>query len=170
MHQPDIFGFKSCGSCIQEILVNESVAGMRVNGEISHTERSEILEKMRALRRVYMVVLDSRFNDNPCLAYVGPFHGNSEPGVTAAPPSRTDEHITLVVFYKSVVKLFYFPSHKAVVLGIEILGFDIHNVINIVHNALSQDAVALDYSFITRNGTDILLHFVFGINNRTYLQ
>ena len=52
-YMTEIFGFKYGGLSIQELLIVYSIIHKRVNREISHTKRSQVLEEMRSLTGIY---------------------------------------------------------------------------------------------------------------------
>ena len=66
------------GHGVEEAFVERAFALVGANGEIAHAKRREVLEKVRALARVYAEVLEPAFYDNLSARYVRPFHGNAQ--------------------------------------------------------------------------------------------
>ena len=52
-----------------------------VDGEITHTERCQILEEVSALARLDALVGECGFGNYPCCRDVSPFHGDTQSGV-----------------------------------------------------------------------------------------
>ena len=72
---------------IQERLIEPTISLKWINRKIAHSERSQVLEEMGTLTRVYPIILQSAFHDHPCVTDMRPFHRNTQPRV-AAPPDR----------------------------------------------------------------------------------
>ena len=49
---------------VEDILLENAVASIGVDGEITHSERGKVLEEMRSLRGVNMIVLQTTFYDD----------------------------------------------------------------------------------------------------------
>ena len=78
-HMTDVLRLVKGFAVVKKLCIVTSVAPERVYGEISHAQRSEILEKMCALARVDTVLLQSGFHNNACHTYLRPFYRYAEP-------------------------------------------------------------------------------------------
>lgn len=63
-YMTEIFGFKYGRLRIQEFLIVYSIIHKRVNREISHTKRSQVLEEMRSLTGIYPIVSKSGLHND----------------------------------------------------------------------------------------------------------
>ena len=81
----DVFRLGEGGQGIQILLVEKPVVAVGVDSEIAYSEGCQVLEEVGALAWVHAIVLQAAFHDDAGLADVGPFHGNAEPGIAAAP-------------------------------------------------------------------------------------
>ena len=118
---------------IQHIPLEDSVTRIGVDGEVPYPEGGEVLEEVGTLRGVYMVVLQPFLHDDTGCGDMGPFHGDTQPVVTAAPASGTDEHVVLVSIQELTVDLFYLISDIGVIGGGEVvIGLDIHYIHHIL--------------------------------------
>ena len=101
------------GHSVKAGFVERAVALVGANGEIAHAKRREVLEKMRALARVYAEVLDPAFHHRLGTRYVRPFHGNAQRGVAAAPTPRPYKHVTFAASRQLLVEIAYFGGDVA---------------------------------------------------------
>ena len=58
------FGLFDGGHTVEDFLLQYAIAGVGINGEVTDTERGEVLEEVGALRWVYMIVLQTCLNDD----------------------------------------------------------------------------------------------------------
>lgn len=137
----EIFGFKYGRLRIQEFLIVYSIIHKRVNREISHTKRSQVLEEMCSLTGIYPIVSKSGLHNDTRGRNIWPLHRNTQPSITASPSSGADKHIVLAFIQKLLVDFLYFPSYILIVRCTVMIGFDIHNIVYLVHNAMPQRVV-----------------------------
>ena len=100
---------------IQHVPLEDSVTRIGVDGEVPYPEGSEVLEEVSTLRGVYMIVLQSCLHDDTGCGDMGPFHGDAQPVVTAAPAPGTDEHVVLVGIQEFPVDLLYLVSNSGII-------------------------------------------------------
>ena len=89
-YMTEIFGFKYSRLRIQEFLIVYSIIHKRVNREISHTKRSQVLEEMCSLTGIYPIVSKSGLHNDTRGRNMWPLHRNTQPCIAASPTSRTD--------------------------------------------------------------------------------
>ena len=98
-----------------------------------------------------------------------PLDRNTQPGITASPPSGTNQHIILSFIKELLIHFFYFPSNGLVIRSTVPIGFDINNIIHLIHNAMSQRIVGTQNDIFVRNGCEILIQHLLRIDDRAYL-
>ena len=101
------------GQCVEAGFIERAVALVGANGEIAYAKRCEILEKVRALARVYAEVLEPAFYHRLGTRYVRPFHGYAQRRVAAAPTPRPYKHVTLAASRQLLIDIAYFGSDVA---------------------------------------------------------
>ena len=69
------------GHKVKNVLPEDAVVVVGVDGEVADTERSEVLEEVCALAWVNAIVLQSCLYDETCAADVWPLYGYAEPVV-----------------------------------------------------------------------------------------
>ena len=88
-----VFRFLNGRQGVEHAGLHDAITRIGIDGEVTYAKRGEILEEVRALRGVYVVVLQSGFYDDASCGDVRPFHGDAQPVVAGAPSSRPDEHV-----------------------------------------------------------------------------
>ena len=74
---------------VEEILIVDSVIHKGIDCKIAYAERSEILEEVSSLTRVYTIIGQSGLHYHTGGGDMRPLHRNAQPCITAAPTSRT---------------------------------------------------------------------------------
>ena len=77
----------------QPVPVDEAVLRRRIDGEVSHLERGQVLEEVRALRRRHAEVLEAALDDRPRAGDLVPGDRHAEPRIGRAPAADADEHV-----------------------------------------------------------------------------
>ena len=146
-HVTYVFRLFYGGQGVEHACLQDAVTRVSVDGEVTHAERGEVLEEVRALRGVYVVVLQSCLYDDACCGDVRPLHGDSQPVVAGAPSSRPYEHVvgTRAVLLKVFavqelpVDLLYLVSNLRIVGGRKVLVcLDVNHIDDILRDAVSQ--------------------------------
>ena len=70
-----------CRHTVEYLLLEHPVAGIGVDGEISHTKRCQVLEEVRSLRWIHVIVLQSRLHDDSRCRDMRPLHWYTQPVV-----------------------------------------------------------------------------------------
>ena len=123
---------------IKEILIVNTVIHKSVDSEIAYSERSQVLEEVCALTRIYAVISQTGFHYHTGSRNMRPFHRNTQPCIAASPTSRTDKYIILTFIQELPVDFFFFLSNSLIVRSTVTLSLYIDNIVNFVHNAMSQ--------------------------------
>ena len=89
----DMFCLLDGRQLVEYVLPVDAIASESIDGEIADSERGEVLEEVRALRRVDLEFVYAGFHNDLCCTDMTPPYGNAEPWVAAAPTAGTDEHI-----------------------------------------------------------------------------
>ena len=93
---------------------------------------------MSTLTGVNAVVGQPGFYDDAGGRDVGPFYGNAQPRVTAAPAPRADEDVVASQVEELLVLLFYLAGNFRIAGGTVVLCLDVDHVEYVVHDAMSQ--------------------------------
>ena len=113
---------------IKEILIVNTVIHKSVDSEIAYSERSQVLEEVCALTRIYAVISQTGFHYHTGSRNMRPFHRNTQPCIAASPTSRTDKYIILTFIQELPVDFFYFPSNSLIVRSTVTLSLYIDNI------------------------------------------
>ena len=95
---------------VEEILIVDSVIHKGIDRKIAYAERSEVLEEVSSLTRVYTIIGQSGLHYHTGGGDMRPLHRNAQPCVTAAPTSRTYKYIIPSCIEELQVHLLYFPG------------------------------------------------------------
>ena len=99
----DILCFLNGRHTVEDVLLEQTIARVGVDGEVADTERREVLEEVGALRGVDVVVLETGLDDDAGCRDVGPLDGNAQSVVAGAPAARADEHVVLALVEEALV-------------------------------------------------------------------
>ena len=134
-----VFGFFDSGHPVEDILLEDTIACIGIDGEIADTETGEILEEMRSLGGVDVIILQTRFHNDAGSGDMRPLDRDAQPVVAASPASRPNEHIILVLIEELLVDLLDVRRDGGIVGGGEILiGLDIDHIHHILRDTMSQ--------------------------------
>ena len=125
---------------------------------------------MCSLTGIYPIVSKSGLHNDTRGRNMWPLHRNTQPSITASPSSGADKHIVLAFIQKLLVDFLYFPSYILIVRCTVMIGFDIHNIVYLVHNAMPQRVVGTKQHVFVRNSRKILVQHIFTVHNRTHLK
>src|SRR5574344_1832285 len=139
MDMPQELCLLCCLHVIQKSFVEPSVILKRVDSEVANAKRSQVLKEMRALTRIDAVVFQSTFNNDARIADMRPFDRYSKPRIAASPASRSHKYITFFLSGETAVHLLYLVSNLLRIRRIELLCFHIDDIIDIRHDAMSQN-------------------------------
>src|SRR5580698_9419797 len=81
----------------EPIPIDGAFASIRVDGEISHLECSQVLEEVAALRWGYEEIAKACFDDRACSGDLIPLDRNAEPWIVRSPTSNSDEQVRSVL-------------------------------------------------------------------------
>ena len=125
----NILRFLNGRHLIEQFLTEDSIAGIRVNGEVANAEARQILEEVRSLRGVYVVVLQTCLYNNPSSRDMRPFHGYAKPIVTTASTAWANKDVVLPFIQELAVQLFYLGCNHGVIGGGEVIvGLDVNDI------------------------------------------
>ena len=125
---------------------------------------------MRTLAGINAVISQSRLHYHTGCRDVRPLHRNTQPRVAASPTSGTDKHIVLPLVQELLIDLFYLPSNSLIIGSTVAVCLHIDNILNLVHNAMSQRIIRAKNHLIIRYIVQILIQHLLAIHNRTDLQ
>ena len=151
--------------------LQNTVTRIGVDGEVTHAKRGEVLEEVRALRGIYVVVLQSGLHDDACCGDVRPLHGDAQPVVARTPTARADQDVVLSLIQELAVDLLYFHRYLWIVGGGEVVvGLHIHHIYHVLGDAVTQRVVAAQQAVGVGNLVQILFQHLLGVDDRTNLK
>ena len=138
-HMANILRLLNRRHTVKNLLLEDTVTRIGVNGEIAYPKGGKVLEEVSTLRGIYMIILQSRFYYDTRCRNMGPFDRYTQPIVAAASPSGTNQHIVFISIQKFAVYSFYLIGYIRVVGSCEIIiRLDIDDIDHILRNAMSQ--------------------------------
>ncbi len=168
---PHMFRLLDSRHGIQQVLPPDALTRDGIDGEITDTETGEVLEEMRSLAWVYAVVFECHLSDEFCAADMGPFHGNAQPIVTGAPTSGSDEHIPLALGKEFSIDALYLGGyHRIVGSGEIVVRLYVDHVRDLLTDAMPQRQMRTEQTILIRDGAQVGLQHLLGIDNGTNLQ
>ena len=123
---------------VEEILIVDSVIHKGIDRKIAYAERSEVLEEVSSLTRVYTIIGQPGLHYHTGGGDMRPLHRNAQPCITAAPTSRTYEHIIPSCIEELQVHFLYFRGNGLIVRSTVSIRLDVDDIINFVHDAMPQ--------------------------------
>ena len=144
---------------------------VRIHRKISNAKRGQVLKEMSTLRRVYPIVLQSFLHDDTRPTDMRPLHRYAEPRVTAAPPSRSYQHIVLTFSQELAVDTLHIVGDGMVVHGGEVLvSLHIHHIDDILADSMPQRHVGTQQTVIVGNRRKVFIQHLLGVYDGTNLQ
>src|SRR5262245_4468028 len=77
----------------EPVPADRSAGRAAVYGQIRNREGRQVVKEMRALRRLDLEIVEVRLDERRDTRDLRPRHWNSEPRISRAPASRTDEQV-----------------------------------------------------------------------------
>ena len=125
---------------------------------------------MGTLARIDPVVLQTALDDHPRVADMRPLDRNTQPGVAAAPSSRTHQNVTLLLIGKAPVDLLNLVSDRLVVGRIEGTCLDVDHILHVIDDAMPQDTGRAQDGLLIGDGRQVLVHHLLVVHDRPDLQ
>ena len=170
-HVAHILGLIHGWHRIQDILSEDAVVVVRIDGEIPHAEGSEILEEVRALTGIDAVVLQSGLHDDTGGRDMRPLHGDAQPEIAGSPAPRSDKDIVLPLFQEPSVDALYLFCYRDIISRREVIvGLDIHHIGDIVADTMSQGMVGTQQAVVIIDLGEVLIEHLLAVNDRSDLQ
>ena len=166
-----ILSFLDGRHAVEDFFLKNSIARIGINSEITYSERGEVLEEVGALRRIYMIVLQTCLNDNSGSRDMGPLDWNAQPIVARAPAARTYQDIVFILCQETTVNLLYLVGNDEVVSCSEVIvSLNVDHIDHILRDAMSQRVVRAKQTLRVGNSSQVFIKDLFGVDNRTYLK
>lgn len=115
MDEAEVFRFHRRRQGIEISFIKPTVSSEWIDREVAYSERGQILKEMRALARVYPILLQSALHNQVGIRDIRPFYRDTEPWVAASPPTGADKYETFFLFGKLTVDFLYFVGNLLVV-------------------------------------------------------
>ena len=156
---------------IEDILLENAIACIGVNGEIADTEAGEVLEKVGTLRGIDMIVFQTRLHNDTGGRDMRPLDGDTQPIVAATPTSWTNEHIVLILVKELLIDLLDMRGNRGIIGSGEILiSLDIDHIDDILRDTVSQRVLRAQQTVGIWNLLEILIEHLLRVDNRPDLE
>ena len=137
VYMTQVFGLMYSRLRIQKVLIIYTVIYKRVDCEITDTERSQVLKKVRSLAGIDTIVCQPGFYNNTCCTDMRPFYRNAEPCIATAPAARAYQDLVLSFVQELLVQFFYLPGYFLIVGSAVIIGFYVNYILQFIHYSMS---------------------------------
>ena len=165
-----VFGLGFSRHIVKHVLTEDAVAHVGIDGEVTDTEAGEVLEEVGALGGVNMEVGKAGFDDDFGGGDIGPFHRDSEPRVTTAPTTGTNEEVVTVVAQELTVETLDFIGYLLGIGGVEVLGLDVDDIGDVGEDAMTDGVVTAHEAGVVGNEGEVFVELHGVIDHGAYLK
>ena len=170
-HVAHVFRFLHSRHGVEDILSEDAVVVIWIDGEISHTERSKVLEEVRSLTRIHPIVLQSQLHNQFGSRDMRPLHRYAKPMVARPPTPWAHKHIALALIEEFTVDALHIHRNIGIVHCREIvIHLHIHHIRHILTDTMPERVVRAQQALLVGNLRQVLLKHLLAIHNRTNLQ
>ena len=143
---------------VEDLLLEKTGTVVGIDGEVAHAERRQVLEEVGALRRIDVIVLQSRLDDDTGCRDVGPLDRHAQPRVAGAPTARTDEDVGAAFVKEALIDLLNMPGDGGVVGCREVVArLDIDDVGDVLRDAVTQRVCRTQQALLVGNRLEVFL-------------
>ncbi|OLA23927.1 MAG: hypothetical protein BHW17_04440 [Dorea sp. 42_8] len=143
-HLPQEAAFVDRGAFVERLFAEYAVAAEGADRQVTHAQRGDVLEEVRALRRLDVEFLDAAFDDHLGFGDVVPLDGYAEERIRRTPAAGTDEYVGAFFVAHAAVQLQQFVGDLLGRKRTERAAFDVDDVRDVAHHADAEGVLAVD--------------------------